>query len=134
MAFACWYSFRKFLPEVDFAVDVSLSLPIFRWIPRISARSIAPREGDLVVSTTVMAVRDFEGDWTVSSSKSDDQTCLVDYSAGCGNFVVDKWININRVPFDRALKRLGVAGMTVNESAVLKMFERCEALYRTVGV
>lgn len=134
MAFASWYSFRKILPDVEACVDVSLKRPIFRWVPVLSSRFRVAREGDFVVPPTVVAARDFEGDWSVSSSKSEIQTCLVDYSEGCGNFVVDKWINSNRHPFHNAMKRFGAENMTVNEVAVFRVWESCEALYRATGV
>lgn len=134
MAFASWYSFRKMIPEAEVCVDAGSSGPIFRWVPVLSSRARGPRAGDFVVGPTVMAVRDFEGDWSVSSSKSDSQTCLVDYSEGCGNFVADKWINSSRQPFHNAMARFGSSAMTVNEVAVLRMWERCESLYRATGV
>ncbi len=115
-------------------VAVDLDRPIFRWVPILSSRFRGEKDGDFVVPPTVMAVRDFQDDWSVSSSKSDRQTCLVDYSSGCGNFVVDKWINKSQHPFHNATRRFGTSAMTVNEVAVLKMWERCEAVHRATGV
>lgn len=134
MAFAAWYSFTKLLPEVEVCVRVDIERAIFRWVPILSSIARAKVEGDFVVPPTVLAVRDFCGDWSVSPALSDTQTCFVDYSEGCGNFVVDKWINTNQHPFHNALRRFGSSNMTVNEVAVLKMWERCEALYRATGV
>jgi len=132
MAFASWYSFRKALPDCRVVVSVDLDKPLFRWASVFGAL-VHRREADFRFPPTVLAVRDFEGDWGVSSSKSDEQKFLVDYSGGCGNFVVDKWINTNDVPFGGALKRFGTSNMTVNEVAVLKFWERCNDLYRSVG-
>lgn len=134
MAFASWYSFRKMLPDVPACVRVVLDRPMFAWVPRLASRARSAEESDLVVAPTVMAVRDFCGDWAISPARSSEQTCLVDYSGGCGNFVVGKWINTDRHPFHRASARFGAASMTVNEVAVLKMWERCESLYRAAGV
>lgn len=134
MAFAAWYSFKKFLPHTKVCVDVDLKRSIFRWVPVLSSMARVRLEGDFVVAPTVMAVRDFRDDWSVSPSKSEIQTCFVDYSEGCGNFVVDKWINTNQHPFHNASRRFGTSKMTVNEVAVLKAWERCEALYRATGV
>ncbi len=61
-------------------------------------------------------------------------TCLVDYSEGCGNFTVDEWINNRRVPFEKATRRFGKSEMTANEAAILKVWEKCYDLYRSVGV
>lgn len=132
MAFACWYSIRKFVPNCTVSVEVRLDKPLFRWA---STMGLLRRvESSIRLSPSALAVRDFCGDWSVSSSKSNSMTCLVDYSEGCGNFTVDKWINSRRTPFDRALRRFGTPDMTANEVAVLKVWEKCYDLYRSVGV
>lgn len=133
MAFAAWYSFRKAFPDGRVLVEVELDKPLFRWAA-VSGTLARGRRSDFVFPPTVVAVRDFEGDWTVSPSKSSTQTALVDYSVGCGDFVVDKWINKNQVPFHRAMDRFGTSDMTVNEVAVLRLWERCNDLYRSLGV
>lgn len=132
MAFACWYSIRKFIPNCTVSVEVSLDKPLFRWasILGLLRRGLGTHR----ISPTVIAVRDFSGDWSVSSSKSDSMTCLVDYSEGCGNFTVDKWINSRHAPFDRSFRRFATSEMTANEAAVLKVWEKCYDLYRSVGV
>lgn len=132
MAFVCWYSIRKFIPNCIVSVEVSLDKPLFRWASTLGL--LRRGEASFKLSPTSIAVRDFCGDWSVSSSKSDSMTCLVNYSEGCGNFTVDKWINNRRAPFDRAFKRFGTSEMTANEAAVLKVWEKCYDLYRSVGV
>jgi hypothetical protein len=134
MAFASWYSFRKMLPDMGVAVRVRLDRPMFRWVSRFSSFCRGSSEGDMVIPPTVVAVREFLGDWSVSPAKSATQTCLVDYSDGCGNFVVGDWINTNRHPFHKATLRFGTSGVTVNELAVLRLWEGCESLYRGAGV
>jgi hypothetical protein len=133
MAFAAWYSFRKFLPDCKVFVEVDLVHPLFRWASVFGALGRPPR-ADFRFHPAVVAVRDFEGDWSAASAKSEDQKFLVDYSGGCGNFVADEWINRNQVPFHRATKRFGTLDMTVNEVAVLRAWEKCNDLYRSVGV
>jgi hypothetical protein len=80
-----------------------------------------------------MAVRDFEEDESISPSKGEVQTCLVDYSCGCGNFVVADWINNSKVPFLNAVKRFGNGSLTVNEMAILNVWEQCHNLYLHAG-
>jgi len=133
MAFAAWYSFRKMLPGARVSLDLRLDKPLFRWASVFSCPISGGSAHDVVFPPTVMAVREFAGSWEVSSSKSNSQTCFVDYSEGCGNFVVDKWINTNRVPFHRALKRFGTGSMTVNEAAVFRVWEACDNLFRSAG-
>jgi hypothetical protein len=133
MAFAAWYSFKKALPDCRVFVEANLIHPIFRWASVFGVLG-RPAKADFRFGPTVMAVRDFEGDWMPATAKSNDQRFLVDYSEGCGNFVVEQWINRNQVPFHRALKRFGTSSATVNEVAVLRMWEKCNDLYRSAGV
>lgn len=132
MAFACWYSFRKFVPNCAVWIDVKLDKPLFRWIPILGAGRMDG--ADYTFTPTTMAVRDFCGDWSVSPSKSDSMTCLVDYSGECGNFKLDKWINTRRVPFEKATRRFATPEMTANEVAVLGVWDKCYDLYKSVGV
>lgn len=134
MAFASWYSFRKLLPDRQVCVRVRLDKPMFRWVSRLSSFAKGFQEGEMAISPTVVAARDFVGDWSVSPAKSPFQTCLVDYSGGCGNFVVGDWINTNRRPFHKAALRFGTSTMNANELAVLRLWESCEGLYTAAGV
>lgn len=81
-----------------------------------------------------MAVRDFCGDLSISSSKSSDQTMFVDYAEGVGTFVVEKWMDNTNVPFEKALRKFGsYRDLTVNELAVLEFWEKCHHMYRSIG-
>ena len=82
---------------------------------------------------TTMMLREFTGNTEPASSKSDIQSSFIDYSDGCGNFILDKWINNNQVPFRRALRRFGTPNLTVNEVAILNFWERCGGIYKSVG-
>lgn len=106
---------------------------MFRWASVFGLLG-RPNSVDYRFGPTVVAARDFEGDWNPAPAKSNDQRFIVDYSEGCGNFVVNEWINKSQVPFHGALKRFGTSSCTVNEVAVLKVWERCNDLYRSVGV
>lgn len=134
MAFASWYSFRKILPDQIVCVRVRLNKPMFRWVSRLSSFAKGVEAGDMAISPMVVAARDFMGDWSVSPAKSPLQTCLVDYSGGCGNFVAGDWINKSRHPFHKATLKFGTSAMTANEMAVLRLWEGCEGLYTATGV
>lgn len=132
MGFASWYSFRKALPDAEVWVEVELDKPLFRWAHVLNALG-RRHEADLRFPPSVVVARDFDGDWCASPAKSNDHGSLVDYSGGCGKFVVDKWINNGRVPFHGAIGRFGTPEMTANEAAVLRLWERCDDVYRAVG-
>ncbi len=133
MSFAAWYSFKKNLANYEVFIETSYKKPSFKWMNVFSCFIKKPSEKDKVFPATVMAVRDFEDSWDVFSCKTDFQSCFVDYSEGFGNFVVDKWINNRNVPFYNALKIFATNLTTINEIAILKMWEKCETLYRHAG-
>lgn len=134
MSFASWYSIRKRLPDCSVTLEVKLSQPMFGWANRAGIRIARKSEAEFKIDPTVMAVRDFKGDLSISSAKSNIQTCFVDYSSDCGNFVVDEWIHKVEVPFQKAFRRFGsYRDLTVNEVAVLEFWEKCHQAYRIMG-
>lgn len=134
MAFASWYSIRKRLPDCPVFLETRLSRPMFAWANRAGVKITRNSGALLRLQPTVVAVRDFLGDMTVSSSRESEQTTFVDYAAGCGDFVVDEWIDTTKVPFERAVRRFGsFRKLTLNELAVLELWERCHHPYRAMG-
>ena len=134
MAFASWYSMRKRLPDCSACLELKLTKPMFSWANRAGIKITRNSDAILRLAPTVLAVRDFSGDLTVSSSKSSNQTMFVDYADGVGDFVVEKWIDTTKVPFDRAIRRFGsYRDLTINEVAVLEFWERCHEMYRSIG-
>ena len=135
MAFASWYSIRKRMPDCVVSVETILNFPMFKWANKFGVKILKNSPAKVKIPATVMVVRDFSGDFNISSSKSSDQTAFVDYKDGCGNFVVDEWINTSKVPFEHALRRFGsYNNLTVNEMAVLTFWEKCHLLYQSLGV
>jgi hypothetical protein len=131
MAFASWYSLGKRLPDSKVSLECR-HCHLFAWARRLGVPIKSSAQG-FRISPTVMAVRDFEEDESISPSKGEVQTCLVDYSCGCGNFVVADWINNSKVPFLNAVKRFGNGSLTVNEMAILNVWEQCHNLYLHAG-
>lgn len=134
MAFSSWYSFKKFLPDCIVSLETKLTLPMFGWANRAGVRIVRQSKADVKFSPFIMSIRDFNGDMSICSSKSQDQHCFVDYSGGCGDFVVEQWINRKEVPFYKALRRFGsYQNLTVNEVAILEFWEKCHQIYRVMG-
>lgn len=133
MAFASWYSIKKHLPDTKVFLELNLNQPIFRWANKLGVRISRKTESILKIQPTVMAVRDFDGNLNISSSKSNIQSTFIDYSEGCGNFVADKWIHTSKIPFFKAIKKFGNLNLTVNEVAVLTIWEKCHYLYLSAG-
>lgn len=134
MAFASWYSISKRLPDCVVELECRLTVPIFGWARRVGVRIVRESDALFRIGPTVMALRDFDGDPAVSSSRGENQTTFVDYSEGCGDFVADKWINRTEVPFMGAMRRFGSKNkLTVNEVAILDFWEKCHQVYRSIG-
>jgi hypothetical protein len=133
MAFASWYSIKKRIPDYNVLLELNLTKPLFRWANRLGVRISKKCNADFKIEPTVIAARDFYGNMEISSSKSNNQTTFVDYKDGCGNFVVDEWINNSKVPFFRAVRRFGNGNLTVNEMAILTVWEQCHHVYLSAG-
>jgi hypothetical protein len=134
MAFASWYSINKKIPNCSIYLQLNLDKPIFRWANRVGVKISKKAIGNFVIDPTVMAVRDFDGCFDIVSSKSDIQKVFVDYKDGCGNFNLSKWIHTNDVPFYKAIMKFGTYNLTVNEIAILNIWEKCHHIYQVTGV
>lgn len=134
MAFASWYSIRKWLPDCKVFVETVLDRPIFKWTHKAGVKLTRKTHADLDISPSVLVLREYRGDHSPVSSKTNIQSSFIDYSEGCGNFKLEEWINSGGIPFYRAFKRFGTNNMTVNEAAVLNFWESCGLIYRSIGV
>lgn len=132
MSFASWYSIKKKLPEYEVILEISSKCQFFAWARRLGVRISNSEEGRKI-PCTVFAIRDFDGDFTIVSSKSANQKTFVNCVEGCGNFVVDEWINKTMAPFNQALKRFGTGSLTVNEMGILSLWEQCHSVYLYAG-
>jgi hypothetical protein len=137
MSYASWYSLYKYLPDAEVTVAIKRTLPrrdFFHW-PRKCEIPIKYYEGELdddslCILPSVMAVRDYDENlFGPVSTKKDILATLVDYSEGCGNFVVSEWINRMNAPFFRARKMFITEDITANELAVLRLWEKMYPLY-----
>ena len=76
-----------------------------------------------------MAVDTYLGD-KITSSKSNEQSTFVSYLDGVGNFVLAECINKNVLPFGAISRRFISSEMSVNESRIIKLWEKAEKLYK----
>lgn len=143
MTRAAWYGAHKNLPDAKIIVlldRLNPSLDMYRWVTKVGAKLLlsgslekfSDCEVEYVVPATTVAVRPYDkNNVGPSSSKTNDQTTFVDYSDGVGRFVIEQWIDRNDVPFSLT-KRLATNDMTVNELAVLKLWERLNMIHHTL--
>jgi hypothetical protein len=144
MSFASWYTLQKHFPDAEIIIAIERSLPrrdFFSWVGKCKIKRFYYNpplnkkqfEGEVYfISPTVMAVRDCGDRMGPVSSKSDIQATLVDYSDGCGNFVVSEWINRMDTPFFRATKKFATKDATINEVAVVRLWEKMYSLFCSI--
>lgn len=116
------------------SVEAVLDRPIFSWTYKAGVKLVRNSRADIKIQPAVLVLREYLGNHHPVSSKTNAQESFVDYSEGCGNFNLEEWINSSGVPFYRAFKRFGTNNMTVNEAAILKFWESCGMVYRSMGV
>ena len=140
MSYASWYSLYKQFPDAEVVIAIERSLSrrdLFTWTGKLKIQRFyynPPLDQIKTIVPTVMAVRDCGEEFGPVSSKSDVLATLIDYSDGCGNFVVSEWINKMDTPFFRAVKRFVTEDITVNEMAVLKLWEKMYSLFCSVKI
>jgi hypothetical protein len=144
MSFASWYSLYKLIPDAMVAVCLLRGAPgltSFGWPYKCKVPIFQCTEDDdpfdcvsfgdrkrFYMKSSTMAVRSYEGILNVTHAKSSEMTTFVDYSEGCGKFVASEWINRLDVPFAQ-VDSFRQDDMTVNEIAVLKLWERMHQFY-----
>jgi hypothetical protein len=147
MSFASWYSIFKNIPDAAVAVCLIRGKPVvdsFIWPYKCKVSFFQCKEDadpfecvnfgerkKISLNSSVVAVRSYEGNLDISSTKSDELTTFVDYSEGCGNFVMSEWINRLDAPFGKTVM-LKNDNMTANEIAVFKLWERMHSFYASL--
>lgn len=145
LTFASWYSVTKTLPEAEVVIACKRALTekqYFIWCRRIKDKFFmynenyqwAPKDKKvIIIKPTVMAVREYEEkEMGPVKVQSQELTTFVDFSEGCGKFVVSEWINKDTGPFRDAMKTFSLPGMTANELRVLALWQQSFGLYVTL--
>lgn len=136
MSFAFWYSCQKNLPDANVVLVCEPTVPnkdVFRWAYRLKV-PIWRHERHIPIdflklSPHVMAVREYLPDSVGPvDCKTEEVATFVSYQSGVGCFVLSEWIDRHGVPFGKA-ERFHADDITVNESKILKLWERSDPLY-----
>lgn len=142
MTKCAWYAANKFLPDARIIVCLNrtnVNLINYEWVVKVKAElllvdsipEIFTNGEEYVFPPSVIPVRECGENLGPSSSKGDEQTTFVDYKDGVGRFVVDLWIDKEETPFGLT-KRLATENMTVNETAVLRLWERLYLIHHAL--
>ena len=146
MSFASWYSFYKTLPDAQVALACKRGINSYRlynWAYRLGAKCfqysqdydenqlIKNVEKLLILKPSIMAIRPCEEHTVFGplSVKDFELSTLVDFSEGCGSFVVADWIDNVDGPFRSALTRFATNELTANELKVLRLWEQMTPIF-----
>jgi len=156
MTFASWYSIYKNLPDavvkIACARTGNLQKSIFNWVAKcnvqfvqysiknVSNKELASDLGfysvnqDFIsITPEVMAVSYYnELGLGPITAKSDSNSTFVNYSEGCGKFVLSEWINTWKNPFG-STDKLYSDKLLLNEYRILKCWEKCQLTYSVIG-
>lgn len=151
MSFASWYSLSVNLPDANVVVGCMRSVQkhlLLDWPNRVGVdffqynenadpvkialgRGHIKSDNPIILPPHVMAVREYSPDFTKPADvRSNEYVPFVYYHEGCGKFVVTEWIDKLYTPFEGATKRFGDGDMSINEIAVLKLWDRMHAAAR----
>ncbi len=158
MAFACWYSINKNLPDAKVELVISsagaVSRQLFDWTGRVGVRlhlnkHVELKPNSLAVPACSMAVRDLPqgavdllNDKSITIMNEEKGLCceakedcfvpFVTYLEGVGNFVTGDWINKDECPFPWA-DRFMSHSANANEIRILKLWKQLSQIFTTVS-
>lgn len=132
MSFVSWYSINKNVPDSLVFIKYTQKCNMFNWHNRVGVKKFIKTDRPVIkiIKPSVMAVRSFSGNFDIVSSKTDIYSTFVDYRFGCGSFDLDKWSGSNKAPFENAHKKFSKLDLTINEYAILDIWEQCCFAYR----
>ena len=144
MSFALWYSINKNIPDATVAVYMERGNPsdfmVWCWKMKVpfsqnskKFKCLEKKQKIIELDPNVMAIKSFNLEKTGPSLiKNNEFTTFVDYSEGCGTFILSKWIDkCGKPPFEKAVKRYGKQA-TVTEKKVLMLWDKCRSLYALI--
>lgn len=153
MAFACWYSFNKTLPDAEVMISVQkgkINRQIFLWPSKVGVRFYNEEISDkrlIFVDCAVMAIREMNDSFLsvlnnsfgneipgelICEAKEEIYVPFVRYRGGCGNFFMSEWIDIVDCPFPLVDKFM-IHSASSNEIRILKLWKQLSQAYATVS-
>lgn len=154
MAFACWYSISKMMPDAEVRLSVTkvskIDRPLFAWANKVGIKHYNKddlNKKTIFLDCAIIMVRELNDNFLnaldintessvpeelISTAHQDGYVPFVEYRSGCGNFFMAEWIDIAECPFSWADKFM-TAEATVNEIKVLKLWKQMGPLYATLS-
>jgi hypothetical protein len=138
MSFASFYSIYKKMSDAQVFIKLDSMNIFFSWAPTLGVKLYRKqfkidRPNIKIIRPSVMAVREISDNLDIVSSKTNLPGCFVDYRYGCGNFNLEKWSNSTKAPFENPFKNFSTIDITVNEYAILDLWQQSFSLYRQLG-
>lgn len=140
MTFVSWYSVIKNLPDAEVAIACKrgpVKKQYYLWAKRAKANFFMysdtyqfNRANKIIIQPHVMALRDYDAETAGPVPvQSNEIATFVDYSSGCGRFVVSEWIHKDMGPFQEAVRRFSAPEMSINEVRLLAIWQQSYGLY-----
>jgi hypothetical protein len=145
MSFASWYSVVKNLPNAGVTIvckrgKIPTVREHFMWARRAKVNFFI-YENEYCVKTdkkifkipaSVMAIRAYDAQLLGPVDvKTDVLATFVNYSEGCGKFVISEWIN-REVGLFREVSKFETAEMSINETKLLNLWNKSHKLYENL--
>jgi len=138
MSFISWYSIIKNLPDAEVFVVCKRGIgsnQFYMWPRRAKVKffmynEIHPFQNVFTIKPNIAALRTYDEQLIGPADvRSDVLATFVDYSKGCGKFVVAEWINRAVGPFQEAVKKFSTNEMSANEIKLLNLWQQSYGIY-----
>ena len=131
MAFSCWFSIKKNIPDAKIILICEVGNIVFRWPYKCGLKTIYYNDyptlpiGAIEIAPSVAALRPFIVDNAGPVDvKTDLLATFVDYSHGCGQL---KFEEMPRAPFGINIKNVDAS---INEIKLFRLWQECEKTYK----
>ena len=142
MGFVSWYSVVKNLPNAEVAVvcrrgKEEPSKEYFTWARRANIKFFFYENSYyfktdkkiIKIPSCVVVLREYNSQLLgPADAKGDILATFIDYSDGCGKFVISEWIN-KEVGLIENVSKFASSEMSINEMRLLNLWEKSYELY-----
>ncbi|MCK9458397.1 MAG: hypothetical protein M0R80_01990 [Proteobacteria bacterium] len=143
MGFVSWYSVVKNLPNAEVIVVCKRSKDepskeCFTWARRANIQFFfyensynlkTDKKIVIKINSHVVVLREYDPQLLGPvDAKSDVLATFIDYSGGCGKFVMSEWIN-REVGLIQDVSKFASSEMSINEMKLLNLWEKSYQLY-----
>lgn len=142
MAFGCWYSFYRNLPDAEISLIFKRIIDpyLFKWAKKVNIK-IVKEDSGFVINPFLLVLdelKPYEYDNIIQNKKIDfvdvksrQISTFVYWRNGISGFVVNDWINNEGNPL-LEIERFIRQDASINEIKVIEMFAEMSSMYQTL--